>query len=275
MVELEEIKILRDSIDKECENAIHTVCQAYNTQTSQFTEIPEYLNIAQCIVQMIILKAKTILNMTKGISLYNYRTHIVDFSSILPIIRSAYELCFIFHNIFISTETRDELEILLSIWKIRGLTCRQGIDKVPNDYLAKQKVEKEEIDALIKGIYEIVSRLKVSSKVKNDLSGILRYNGDNLKGYIFEKDNGEIVDIRGIRLIEGVEILPEFQNTTALYKWASMHIHASYLSVLQFGQAYSSKKVDNMTKTILESVYLICKTVSSDYNLLLQTYASP
>ena len=77
MVELEEIKILRDSIDKECANAIYTACQAYNTQTSQFTEIPEYLKIAQCIVQMISLKAKTILNMTKGISLYNYRSSFI------------------------------------------------------------------------------------------------------------------------------------------------------------------------------------------------------
>lgn len=123
----------------------------------------------------------------------------MDFSSILPIIKSAYELCFIFHNIFTSTETSDELEILLFIWKIRGFTCHQDIDKIPNEFLAKQKAKKEK-DVPIKGINEMVSKLKVSSRAKENLYGILCYKGDNLKGYIFEKDNGKIVGIRGIYL---------------------------------------------------------------------------
>ena len=87
--------------------------------------------------------------------------------------------------------------------------------------------------------------MDISEKARNDINGILRYEGDNIKGFVFVKENGKIIKIRNIHFVDGLQILPQFQNTLALYKWTSMHAHASYLSVLQFGQAYSSKKVDS------------------------------
>lgn len=64
MVELKEINIFRDSIDKECTNAINTAYTAYKAQMSQYSEMPEYLKIVQCIEQMIILK--TLLSRKSG-----------------------------------------------------------------------------------------------------------------------------------------------------------------------------------------------------------------
>lgn len=270
----EEKSMLKDAIVTECANAMSELQRTWQLWESKDNEVPEFFKIAQCIVQMICLKTNTILKMTEGISLVKGTNRIVDFSSILPVIRSAYELCFMFRNIFISTETKEELDILLSIWKIRGLSCRQNFRDIPVGLLEKGQKEKEEIDKLRNDIIGVIARLDISEKARNDINGILRYEGDNIKGFVFVKENGKIIEIRNIHFVDGLQILPQFQNTLALYKWTSMHAHASYLSVLQFGQAYTSKRVDNAIKTNLTSAYLICKTVLSDYKTLIQRYTN-
>ena len=154
------------------------------------------------------------------------------------------------------------------------MSCRQNFRDIPVGLLEKGQKEKEEIDKLRNDIIGVIARLDISEKARNDINGILRYEGDNIKGFVFVKENGKIIEIRNIHFVDGLQILPQFQNTLALYKWTSMHAHASYLSVLQFGQAYTSKMVDNAIKTILTSAYLICKTVLSDYKTLIQRYTN-
>lgn len=93
MNSIEENSMLKDAIVTECANAMSELQRTWQLWKTQDNEVPEFFKIAQCILQMICLKTNTIMKMTEGISLVKGTNRIVDFSSILPVIRSAYELC--------------------------------------------------------------------------------------------------------------------------------------------------------------------------------------
>ena len=167
------------------------------------------------------------------------------------------------------------MTILLSIWKISGLACRQNMCDIPDKFLQKQKQEKEDITKLRNDVNTLLSNLDISTEVKNDIKKILEYNGDNLKGFVFVKENNRITRIDDIHFADGLKILPELQNTSSLYKWTSMHTHASFLGILQFGQAYTSTGKERIMRSIIASTYLICNTVLSDFKMLLNKKECP
>lgn len=141
-------------------------------------------------LQMGLLRSRTILNLSKGqCILKNSNLLIQDIPSILSVIRSFYELCFTFHNIFITQQSDVEREIVLSIWKIRGLQNRQGLNSVPKGYKEKEAKEKNDIENLKNKVAELLVQLKVPDNVINDCKGILNYKGTSLKGYCFVKSN--------------------------------------------------------------------------------------
>ena len=105
-----------------------------------------------------------------------------------------------------------------------GLACRQNMCDIPDKFLQKQKQEKEDITKLRNDVNTLLSNLDISTEVKNDIKKILEYNGDNLKGFVFVKENNRITRIDDIHFADGLKILPELQNTSSLYKWTSMHM---------------------------------------------------
>lgn len=260
------ISILKEELDILSQVSLNLVLQLRKQWDNNIHNIPEYQCIAQCIVQMELLKAKTLLQMSNGVGLSkHHRTSIVDFSSMLPVLRSMYELCFMFHNIFVSTETEAERDILLSIWKIRGLNTRQELPNVPDNRQVQLEEERNQIELLKGKILDIMSSIDISEKANIDLMKLLKYKGDSLKGLRFVKNGGRITDITSIHYNDGVKELPHLKNTVALYKWTSMHTHASYLSVIQFGTSYNNNDHTHMHQTILSCAYAIMATVLNDF----------
>lgn len=227
-----QVSSLKNALNEELKRTFNLITNTRKEWESSLDCISESLCISQCIVQMICLKISTVLMLSEGtlMTTNNSNYRIFDFSSVLPVIRSAYELCFIYHNIFITTETNIEQEILLNIWKIRGLNSRQNLVNFPEKYTAKYTNEKQHISDLKNKILNLVDKLEISDKAKKDMNGIINYKGDKIKGYKFVKENGIIIKIEGIHANQGVKDIPQFKNTDALYNWISMHTHASYLT---------------------------------------------
>ena len=269
---IEDVKCLKQAIKIECDNALNLLVQKRLQWDQCATSIPESLSISQCILQMICMKSKSILKLSDGVIPMQGCQPLIDFSSMLPIVRSAYELCFIFHNIFVETETETESEILLSLWKIKGLSSRQNIINIPNNFIEKAEKEKATINQLKDKIHKLVSILDISEQAAKDIPGILRYNGDNIKGFHFVKEDGKIIQISAHYAKDGIKEMPQFKDTAALYNWTSIHTHGTFLSVLQFGQAYNANYEVNILKTILTSIYLIAKTVKSDFLIVSEKY---
>lgn len=54
--------------------------------------------------------------------------------------------------------------------------------------------------------------------------------------------------------------MPHFPETSILYNWSSMHTHATYLGLLQFGQSYNSRQGHAQLLSILQSAYILLAT---------------
>lgn len=224
--------------------------------------------IAQCILQMMNCKLQSFLKLSEGITIIpkNKSFMILDISTLTTIVRSMYELVFIFHNIYTEQKTEAEKNIVLYLWEIRGLNNRQGLSNVPEKYKEKEENEKKQIEELRGKIREIINELNVLNEVKSQLEKVIKSDSTKIKGYVFEKDiNNKIIRFKDIRMEDNVEKLLNLDEYINVYRFCSVHSHPSYLSVLQFGQMYNGDEYKNYLKTLLLTICQLACTMIKDF----------
>ena len=223
--------------------------------------------ISQCILQIAVLKVRTLLYMSEGISLNpnELPTKELDIPSMFSVLRSLYELAFVFHNIYAEQDTKTERDLVLYLWKIRGLNNRQNLKCVPSQYEAREENEKIIIDELIKKIYALAEKLKLPQNIMLQLKKVVTSSSVDIKGYKFKKDDDmNIMSFDSISFEKGIEsFLGGFQ--IPLYRFLSIQAHPSYLGILQFGQMYNSNKDVEYLKTILTSASNVASTIAIDF----------
>lgn len=162
-----EIDVLIDSA-KKIGGAIFDVFYDWrvNASTGDNTEDN---GIAQCISQMIICKINSLLLLSNGISIVPNKENfkIVDPTSMIAVWRSVYETICVFRNIFIMTDDEAERNILLNLWKIRGLNNRQEMHNIPDRYKQRQVREKQEIENLKEEIRKKIVKFHISKQAIN------------------------------------------------------------------------------------------------------------
>lgn len=230
-------------------------------------EVDEADAIAQCMLQMMICKAHSVLELSKGVAIVpeNLTLKVLDIPSIASIVRSMYEMSFVFHNIFVDQASVEERDILLFLWEIKGLNNRQGLRMVPTEYMSQKEAEKVQINELRNKIVVILDKMKVSAKVKKDVLHVIETKVTNIKGYSFEKDNdGQIVSFKDIRFDAGYGT---FQNHTHpdTYRFLSFITHPSYISVLQFGQMFNRNEDRLHLRTLLAVAIQLASSMCLDF----------
>lgn len=224
--------------------------------------------IAQCILQMMNCKLQSFLKLSEGITIIpqNKSFMILDISSLTTIVRSMYELVFIFHNIYVEQKTEEEKNIVLYLWEIRGLNNRQGLSNVPEEYKEKEEREKKQIEELRGKIGKIINELNIIDEVKLQLERVVKSNTTKIKGYRFEKDNNDrIISFQDLRMEDNVEELLNLDEYINVYRFCSVHSHPSYLSVLQFGQMYNGDEYKMYLRTLLLTVAQLACTMIKDF----------
>lgn len=216
-------------------------------------EVDEADAVAQCMLQMMICKIRSVTNLSKGNVLIPDKPSlkILDIPTIASVVRTMYEMAFVFHNIFVEQSSKEERDILLYLWEIKGLNNRQGLHMVPTEYKDQEKREKQQIDELRNKIIAIVEKINVSPKANNDILKMINGEGRNIKGYSFEKDEtGQIVSIKDLRFDAGYGSLQNHIHPDT-YRYLSFLTHPSYISVLQFGQMFNKNEDKIQLRTLL------------------------
>ncbi len=256
-----QISVLKASLEKIADGLLelfiswrHDVCHS--------SDVSEGDAIAQCILQIVALKVKTLLSMSEGVSVCNSK--IVDIPSMESVLRSLYELTFIFHNIFAEQKTLEEREIVLSIWEIRGLNNRQGLTCVPPEFVEQMRNEYKEIVELKNRVLELATKLNLSEELKRQLTNVLNSRGTEIKGYKFVKNDSVITGFEDIRFHDGSDTLFNRQGID-IYRFLSTHGHPSYLGVLQFGQMYNTKEYKGFLITILTITLILANKIITDF----------
>ena len=238
----EQIKIMGNCLKIVCDGLFHLY---YGWRRSKEKEdVPESDAIAQCILQMVVCRIRTLLIMCDGINVRPEKDtiRILDIPSLISVLRSLYEMVFVFHNIYAEQETKEERDIVLYIREIRGLNNRQNMPIVPLSFKEKEEEEKKQIEDLKSSIKTV-----------------------EIKGYRFKKDgeNKRIIAFKDYRYEEGAETL--LRTDAPTYRFLSIHGHPSYLGVLQFGQMFNSETDKNFLRTILTCACKLASTIAIDY----------
>lgn len=261
----EQIKIMGNCLKIVCDGLFHLY---YGWRRSKEKEdVPESDAIAQCILQMVVCRIRTLLIMCDGINVRPEKDtiRILDIPSLISVLRSLYEMVFVFHNIYAEQETKEERDIVLYIWEIRGLNNRQNMPIVPLSFKEKEEEEKKQIEDLKSRIICIATNLDMSDEIRKQLINVASIKTVEIKGYRFKKDgeNKRIIAFKDYRYEEGAETL--LRTDAPTYRFLSIHGHPSYLGVLQFGQMFNSETDKNFLRTILTCACKLASTIAIDY----------
>lgn len=221
-------------------------------------------HIACDMYRMMLFKAKSIWLMSEGVTITPQQKDVIkDPSTIYPVLRSMYEMLFLFRCIFASSKNDVERELLLKLWKIRG---NNNLILIPNNELdeesqRKKKNIKVENKTLRVEIRELMDKLHLSASIRDDIENCINNVSPSLKGFMFEhcEHCDAITKFQDLNFSDNTIGL-ELSSASYIYSHYSAHSHPSYLGVKHFEEMHNSNAEDNFMKEILEytCVYLGC-----------------
>lgn len=242
-----------DVIDKKL---WHTFCLWRKYNMTNFTAVD---NISQCQLQMMLLRVRSLKQMLYGVPLYLEKPEfrkVLDISSMAAVVRGIYETAFIYHNIFIATENDFERDILIYIWKIKGLNNNQGVTP-PEGLLEQQRKEAATIKELKKKALDIIDRMNISVDARSNLKKIIDDSDSNLRGYIFEKDEGgQIINIQRRNFSKPAALFGH-DMYSYLYSYMSLYSHPSYIGMTNYAEMFNNGR-DRENANILLQTTCIC-----------------
>lgn len=245
------------------ENLRHTIDELsiimYNIyvewKVSQRGPLTESEHMAENMYRMMIFKAKSIGLMSQGVVIVPTQKGIIpDPSTMYPVLRSMYELLFLFKSIFASSKNDVERELLLKVWQIRG---NNNLIQIPNEELdeeslKKKKSIKEGNKTLRTEIRELMDKLHLSASIRDDIERCINNTSPSLKGFMFEhcEHCDTISKFRDLNFSDSTMGL-DLSFASYIYSHYSAHSHPSYLGLKHFEEMYPNKEEDNYVKEIL------------------------
>ena len=185
--------------------------------------------ISQCMLQMMMLKLRTLEQMIQGVSIKPGKIdgiRILDTSS------------------------------MSAIRKIRGLNNRVNLPS-PQSYEKNIEDDKQGIMEYRKIIFEILGSIESTSSARKKIMQAANKDKPNLNGFKFIKNNdGVILGFEPVPFSDVNALFPNRQYE-ALYPFLSANSHPSFLGVLQFGQMYNANQ-DKETASLFAQTACIC-----------------
>lgn len=215
-------------------------------------------HIACNMYRMMLFKAKSIWLMSKGIVIVRTQKGIIpDPSTMFPVLRSIYELLFIFRCIFVSSQNDKERELLLNLWKIKG---NNNLTQIPDEMLNEESANKRESasqeNEVARGeVRRRIEELTIPQSAKNKIENIIdpTNNYPTLKGFMLEHcEQSDNISGFSALAFSDETMGEELSGNPYIYSHYSAHSHPSYLGVKHFEEMYPNKEDDKYVKDILE-----------------------
>jgi len=222
--------------------------------------------ISQCNLQIATSTVSSILSLAKGIIGGKFKTVLIDTNACASLVRSLYERTFIYRNIFITTDNIEERDLLLYIWEIRGLNNRLNLKNVPEQFIANQENDRQEVFKLRKRLYEIVMKMETTKNSRDQISNAINKNTSQIKGFRFIKEDGKIIRFENISLEESTKYFFDDASMRDCYTYLSLTSHPSYLGLLQFSVRYKDRNDENeLIYIYLSLTYHLLSEIALDF----------
>ena len=171
---------------------------------------------------------------SKGISHLN---PIIDFSILFTIARSAYESLIVFELLFVLPKTEEQQTIVYNLFMAHGLSERlKDLDEdVKRNNQARVQNEQNDIEECQKTIEGTELYKTLDKQTKATIDNALQ-NGKYR--YLFNEDNTMVF----VHYKEAYKLLRVKENLfDSIYSFFSLHGHPSYLSLIQFRDAFKDE----------------------------------
>lgn len=187
-------------------------------------------------LQTMFSKGCQFVSLLDGVGYSNGISHlnpIIDFSILFTIARSVYESLIVFELLFILPKTEGQQTILYNLFMAHGLSERlKDLDEeAKTNNIARVQEEQHDIDNCWKAIEEtnLYAELDQPTKAKLKNAFGLKYR------YAFNNDN----TLDFIKFENAHTLLKVKENLfNSIYSFFSLHGHPSYLSLIQFRDAF-------------------------------------
>lgn len=217
--------------------------------------VTESDHIACNMYRMMIFKAKSIWLMSKGIIIVRTQKGIIpDPSTMYPVLRSMYELLFLFRCMFASSRNGKERELLLNLWKIKG---NHNLTQIPNELLDGESINKKETasnenELLESEMAERMTELNLRQSIINKIDGLISPEIPLLKGFMFEhREHNDIITAFRALAFSDNNMGEELSGKQYIYSHYSAHSHPSYLGVKHFEEMYPNKEEVKYVQEVL------------------------
>ena len=225
------IKLLRSSLS-EMSAIMYRIYVDWFVSARPMTESE---HIACNMYRMIIFKAKSIWLMSKGIIIVRTQKGIIPGpSTMYPVLRSMYELLFLFRCMFVSSRNDKELELLLNLWKVKG---NNNLTQIPDEMLDEESANKrdlarEENEVARRDIRELITKLTIPQSAKNKIENIISpdNNFPTLKGFMLEHcEQSDNISGFSTLAFSDEAMGANLSGNGYIYSHYSAHSHPSYL----------------------------------------------
>ena len=217
--------------------------------------LTESERMAENMYRMMIFKAKSIGLMSKGFVILRTQKGIIpDPSTMYSVLRSMYELLFLFRCIYVSPKTDVERDLLFNLWKVKG---NNNLIQVPDKELnieeqRKKRAANNENKRLRMEIRNQMNRLGLSESIIDTIEYTVNKNSPTLKGFVFKhcEHCGDITDFCALDFSDN-NMGAELSDDSYIYSHYSAHSHPSYLGLKHFEEMYINKEEDYYVQEIL------------------------
>ena len=219
--------------------------------------VTEGERIAGNMYRMMIFKAKSIWLMSKGIVIVRTQKGIIpDPSTMYSVLRSLYELLFLFRCMFASSKNGKERELLLNLWKIKG---NNNLTQIPNELLDEASANdresaNEENEVARRKIRERMRELSLPQSAINNIENIIKPNNisPTLKGFMFEHcEKSDNISGFSALAFSDETLGAELSGDGYIYSHYSAHSHPSYLGVKHFEEMYPNEEENRYVQEVL------------------------
>ena len=250
------IKLLRRSL---CEMSA-IMYRIYVDWFVSVRPMTESEHIACNMYRMMLFKAKSIGLMSKGVIIVRTQKGIIpDPSTMYPVLRSMYELLFLFRCMFVSSKNDKERELLLSLWKIKG---NHNLTQIPNEMLDGESIIKKETasnenEMLESEMARRMTELNLRQSIIKKIDDLISPENPLLKGFMFKHcEHSDAITDFCMKNFSNKDMGQELIGNPYIYSHYSAHSHPSYLGVKHFEEMYPNKEED---KYVLETLVHACK----------------
>lgn len=215
-------------------------------------------------IQTIFTKANIFLSLLYGHGYEKGDTKmnpIIDFTTLFSINRYIYESLVSFELLFVLPQSIENKEFIYNLFKAHGLTERLNKlgESIRNNDPQRIKSEEQEIAECWNKIESTELYKNMSQQEKNKVKNAF---GNKFR-YVFNEDNKiKFVDYQCAYKL--LNIKEEIFNN--LYAFFSLHGHPSYISLIQFKDAYGKEREDiNMAIFATQSIVSLLSILIIDY----------